>query len=209
MYRSREIGWRGFQIASSPPRSGQRQKEEESNSERTKEETHTQIAHFVGQIVIRRFIFFVSFLFHSVGRKISFYFFLFLRSSLFFWHARPHRLFSKALTRHLNKKFLSFLFLVTLKLFLFYFWMLPISNSQCFRPTVALAVNCWQVPQSFKRFFLIFKSTRARATRNGTSSGMHQQFRPCSQIHPPLQILPPPKYKRKKKITKSKSYFFF
>lgn len=162
MYRSREIGWRGFQIASSPPRSGQRQKEEESKSERTKEETHTQIAHFVGQIVIRRFIFLFLFFFILLEGK-SLFFSFFLRLSLFFWHARPHRLFSKALTRHLNKRFLSFLFLVTLKLFRFYLWLLLISNSQCFRPTVALAVNSWQVLQSLKPFSIFFLNRRVRA----------------------------------------------
>lgn len=139
------------------PKAKRRRVEERTNERRN---THTNCP-FCGPNCYTSFHFFVSFLFHSVGRKISFFFF-FLRSSLFFWHARPHRLFSKALTRHLNKRFLSFLFLVTLKLFRFYFWLLLISNSQCFRPTVALAVNCWQVLQSLKPFFF-FSNRRVRA----------------------------------------------
>jgi hypothetical protein len=71
MCRSREIGRKGFPdrvITALGPKAkalARQKKEEERTNERKKK--HTQIAHFVGQIVIRRFIFlFFFFVFFTI-----------------------------------------------------------------------------------------------------------------------------------------------
>lgn len=79
MCRSREIGRKGFPdrvITALGPKAkamARQKKEEERTNERKKK--HTQIAHFVGQIVIRRFIFLFFSFFIRLERNLFFFFF--------------------------------------------------------------------------------------------------------------------------------------